>query len=392
MSKVPAFTLMLFLFCIVPMVNAEKIEHLWAYNINDFRVIDISSNDELISVGIGQTINGTWTEGGIVVLSLNGRQMWNYTGDFGYCYTAISNNSYIATGCRDGTIMLFDKNGNLLWKFNAMTKVKRVAISEDGSIVAASSYDGNLYVFSREGLKWKRYLEDKLAGVSISKDNQLIAVGGFSGYVYILSLNGEILGAYLTKMPVFAVDFDKTYVVAGDYNGTVVYLSPNGTLIWKIQLRGSIWDLETFGGKILVGTANGDFSLLSNNGNILWEEHLGNTTKIGVFDVSIFKRYLVGVAVDTENGGGGIYLVDENETILWKFEKADEYFLSVDSNNNQIIVGTSIWDNKRKAWNKSKIYAFGIVENKTKKKTCGVGFILIGVLVAIVLTKKLMRD
>jgi len=232
MSKVSAFVLVLFLFCINPTVNAEKIEHLWTYGIDDFRVIDISSNDELISVGIGQTINGTWTKGGIVVLSLNGRQMWNYTGNFGYCYTAISNNSYIATGCRDGTIMLFDKNGNLLWKFNAMAKVKRVAISENGSIVVASSYDGNLYVFSREGLKWKRYLEDKLAGVSISKYGRLIAVGGFSGYVYILSLDGEILGAYLTKMPVFAVDFDKTYVVAGNYNGTVNYIS-----LWKFDLE-----------------------------------------------------------------------------------------------------------------------------------------------------------
>jgi len=118
-------------------------------------------------------------------------------------------------------------------------------------------------------------------------------------------------------------------------------------------------------------------------------KHLGNTTKTGVFDVSIFKRYLVGAAVDTENGGGGVYLVDENGTILWKFEKADEYFLSVDSNNNQIIVGTSIWDNERKAWNKSKIYAFGIVENKTKKKTCEIGFVLIGMLIVILLTKKI---
>jgi len=264
---------------------------------------------------------------------------WKFkTGEMINSSPAIGSDGTIYIGSCDHNLYAINPDGTLKWKFETGGEVRSSpAIGSDGTIYVGSS-DGYFYAISPNGpLKWKFGAANKIdSSPAIGSDGTIYFGGG--DHIYAINSNGKLKGGGSTLGSINsspAIGSDGTIYI-GSEDFAIYAINPDNTLKWKIgkfRIGDNTSPAIGSDGTIYIGTRDGYFFAISSNGTLKWKFEIGSagakvdtspaigsdgTIYIGSCDpnLSVFDL-LSGGNVD------GLYAINPNGTLKWKFETED---------------------------------------------------------------------
>jgi len=264
--------------------------------------------------------------GHVVMLDLNGKELWRFKTDSAcWGFDVSSDGKLIAVGSKGSKIYVLNDEGQLLWQKDLSTtqheEVNSVCFSPDGKYLAGGRRGKTILLDSKTGKEiWARNVD--VDNIRWSQDGNYIVTG--QNQLTVLSKEGNImwkvnLGIY----PLYLhLDNENNIYAAGKTRELDVF-SIDGELLWRRPIaqtaNKSSTAISKDGSLILVHTFNGLIYDFNKKGDIIWERpiYLGDNSRIGPGSQGLEvsddgKEIVIG------DGAYGVSVFDENGNLLWR--------------------------------------------------------------------------
>ncbi len=300
----------------------------------------IENNTKVVAVQ-GQHPPNLESPGHVVMLNLNGKELWRFLTDSAcWGFDVSPDSSLIAVGCKTGSIYILDNAGNLVWKKNMGSEVNGVRFSPDGSyLVGGRSGQTTLFNPKTGEELWTRKIDTQ--NIRWSPDGQRIVAS--DSHMTMLSKDGDTLwDAWIGQYPLYLqIDANYNVYAAGKTREMYAYDS-KGNLRWRYRLpqtaNNTTRAMSEDGKLIVVHTFSGLLQAFNDNGKTLWERPIiiGEQSRTGPGHQGIDmttdgKLILVG------DRDYGLSLFDQSGNLLWKTKASQrpDFKYDIDAHGHQ---------------------------------------------------------